>query len=45
VQVDGEEGCGLGIVVGVINDCEPGNWVVRREIRANHRKSVPLVDS
>jgi hypothetical protein len=40
VQVDGEEGCGLGIVVGVIIDYEPRNWVVRREIRANHRKSV-----
>jgi hypothetical protein len=35
-------GLWIGIAVGVIIDCELGNWVVRREIRANHGKSLPL---
>jgi hypothetical protein len=42
VQDNGEEGHGLGIVVGVVNDRGHMNWVVRREIRASHRKSAPL---
>jgi hypothetical protein len=45
VQDDGEEACGLEIVVGVINNCQPRNWVVIREIAADHKKSVPIVDS
>jgi len=32
----------IGIVVSVVIDCEPRNLVVRREIRANHKKSAPL---
>jgi hypothetical protein len=38
----GQSGCELGIILNITNDFEPGNWVVRREIRANHRKSAPL---
>jgi len=45
VQDDGEEACGLEIVVGVINNFQPRYWVVRREIAVDHRKSVPIVDS
>lgn len=45
MQADGEESCGLGIIVGVIKVCKPWNWDVRREIRPDDRKSVPLVDS
>jgi hypothetical protein len=45
VHTNGEESCSLGFFVGVINDYELGNWVVRREIRPNYGKSVLLMDS
>jgi hypothetical protein len=45
VQDNGEDDYGFGIVVGVFNDYEAENWAMRREIRANDRNSVPLVNS
>jgi hypothetical protein len=42
VQADGERGLWIGTIVGVNIDCEPGNWVVRRELEPTIGKVSPL---